>query len=691
MKDLDFTLDIDPAVTKACESFLAQLRAWMSVDGVVVLLLEQAVSRVVFSWEASGKAGGPEPASGLLGLDATQKENPPMCITLKGSNGVMGAVLIRGAPFGSLGPMDPYPIQKPVAHLAALLENILLQHRLERNAKEGAVLGRISEAVDSRVPVEQVYQLFAKEIIGQIDYHRLSVFLARRNSSVFTYAYRTGPGMRPDELKVSRALSGKGFERVVSECQSAIVGDLLEGAGDDWPEFFGDARFRSALIVPVVHRGDPVGVVSLENRLPKAYGPIDENLLLRAATLLGPIIANPGKDSPLTAGDDDTITFNRLAQILASDRRLDEVFEDFALASENLIDFDRMTLAWLDHSGCDILSLSSCPSASGAYETPEAGFLTNIKTTLKFGQHDIGTLSLWRRRDELFAAEDGLILERLGVQVSAMVQYDRLYRMACGQFCQFSQPEAVQVLSQPKEGVLFDSLRQQFLVDTAHSLLSPLSSIKGYSSTLLQPDASWPPDVRQEFLETIDREADQLNWAINDLLGSMESDSSTVQVDRSVLPVQSIFRLADAELTCERGIATWFQCEPDLPLVLVDQVRLVQVIVYLVNCARRAAASVATLTVQARRKGEHVRIIIGFDHGKTEVDNLIELPLHQTIRDGNVVPAWVHGELMLTICQTLLTAHGVDLYVGTPGTQGDIFWFELPVTHRQLQDAVASP
>ncbi len=182
-----------------------------------------------------------------------------------------------------------------------------------------------------------------------------------------------------------------------------------------------------------------------------------------------------------------------------------------------------------------------------------------------------------------------------------------------------------------------------------------------------------------------------MNWAINDLLGSLESESSTVQVDRSVLPVQSIFRLADAELTSERCIATWFQCEPDLPLVLVDQVRLVQVIVYLVNCARRAASSGATLTVQARSKGEHVRIIIGFAHGKTEVDNLIELPLHQTIKDGKVVPAWVHGELMLTICQTLLTAHGVDLYVGTPGTQGDIFWFELPLAHRQLQDAVASP
>ena len=138
MKDLEYAPEVDPAITKACDLFLAQVMALMTVDGLVVVLLEsgQAVSRVVFFWEALDNADGPGEPSGHAGIHSTQEKSPPTCITLKGSGGVMGAVLICGIPFGSLGPVEPYLVQKPAEHLAALLENILLQRRLERSAQE---------------------------------------------------------------------------------------------------------------------------------------------------------------------------------------------------------------------------------------------------------------------------------------------------------------------------------------------------------------------------------------------------------------------------------------------------------------------------------------------------------------------------------------------------------------------------
>ena len=102
-----------------------------------------------------------------------------------------------------------------------------------------------------------------------------------------------------------------------------------------------------------------MGVVALENRLPRAYRPSDEHVLLRAAALLGPTIADPRDNSQPTNKDEREAAFNRLAQILSSNRRLDEVFEDFAVAAGELIGFDRMTLAWLDPNGCDIFTLVS--------------------------------------------------------------------------------------------------------------------------------------------------------------------------------------------------------------------------------------------------------------------------------------------------------------------------------------------
>ena len=56
--------------------------------------------------------------------------------------------------------------------------------------------------------------------------------------------------------------------------------------------------------------------------------------------------------------------------------------------------------------------------------------------------------------------------------------------------------------------------------DLAHTLRSPLTSIKGYTSSLLRTDVSWSEELEREFLETIDREADRLNQAVTDLLDS---------------------------------------------------------------------------------------------------------------------------------------------------------------------------
>ena len=705
MKDFEWTAEVDPAINQACGTFLVQIRALMAVDGVAVVLMEQdqSASRVVFSWEAFEKSS---PLTEPSGLYATPRTPPPACITLKGSGGTVGAVLIRGTPFGSLGSVAVDLVQKPAQHLAVLLENILLQHRLERSGQEKAALDRIGEMVRSQAPVEGVYRHFAEELIGLIDYQRLSVFLASRNSETLTCVYRTRSGLRSDELPVTRSLPGTGCELVFSGCRSYIVPDLRAYSDPAWPELSGDVGFRSAVIVPIVHGGDAVGVVALENRLPRAYCQSDEQLLLRAAALLEPAMANLHKTSQPAGRDEQAAAFNRLAQILASNRRLDEVFDDYAVAAAELIEFDRMTLAWLEPNGCSIFTLMACPSAAVPQATTESDFVTNIRSKLQFGQHDIGTLTLWRRRVRAFTPEDAAILERLGSQVSAKVQYHRLYHLAKHQACQLGQlqqtstsvgqaggeadpsneiseitsrPDSGQALPILESGRQLDSLGQELLVDAAHALRSPLSSIKGYSSTLLLSDVFWPPEVRQEFLETIDREADHLTGAINDLLGSMESESGTVHLDSGLVPVKSLLCMAAAELVGDDGGPTRFQCQNGLPPVTVDQTLMVQAIAYLASCAHRADSSGAALAVRAHRMEERVRITIGPAHAQADVGGWLEVLPPQTNSEGSVASTWVHEELMLSVCHSVLRAHGVELRQGAPGTREEMFWFELPL------------
>lgn len=116
-----------------------------------------------------------------------------------------------------------------------------------------------------------------------------------------------------------------------------------------------------------------------------------------------------------------------------------------------------------------------------------------------------------------------------------------------------------------------DPLGKELLIDAAHALRSPLSSIKGYSNTLLQVDVTWTPAEYREFLKTTDREADELNRAIDDLVHATGEELGTVNLNLEQATVESLFQIVEADLADESGqCQARFKCEQGLPPVLVD-------------------------------------------------------------------------------------------------------------------------
>ena len=845
MKTFEFASEIDPAIGRACASFVTQVRALASVYGVAVVLLDESrvSSRVVFSWKEPHELDNGWDSYPVSSGPAEQPESPATCIILKGSEGILGAALVRGRPNLGWGTVDLDLARKYAEHLAARLENTLLQQRLDRGAQERAAFDRLGKLAGSSDSVERVYQEFANEIKNLVEYQRLTVFLADQGADLLTCVFRAGKAAQSGQPKMTRTLSGSGCELVVSGGEICLVDGLGQSIEAGWPELSGVHSLRSAVVVPVVYGGSTVGVVALENRLPDAYCPDDANLLLRVAALLGPSIRNSILYTEIGERDQETAVANEIAQILASRRRLEEVFGGFTSAASKLVDFDLITLAWLDPNGSDILTLRAGPGPikSASADLAGDGSIANIHARLQFAEGQIGTLTLWRGNDVAFTSREAEVLQMLGIQVSSAVQYDRLYRLSRRQAYQLDQlnrapqsddqnsalggitqvmvdqaarmlgarfgalylyrddqvasvmvsrrssgpeeitdpfspelvtmagncfltgqrqaignlsnetipmgggvsrisdnsaylalplpwstgsagvlvlgrsnsspwlpaevelieaftneiaklvtkPDAVRDQGELESRPLPDALGRELLVDAAHALRTPLSSIKGYSSTLLQPDLAWPPELHQEFLETIDREADHLNRTINDLLGSTQSESGTVRIDRSVAEVNRLLQMAEAELSAGgRRRPFRFVCEPDLPAVVADQARMVQVIVYLARCADQVSAHGAVVLVHAYLKSDRIRIRVGStSEAETELaTHDVSSPL--TSSRMEFFSDWVDSDLMLTVCNTLLSSHGVDLEIGPPGARDEMFWFDLPVMHPQQRDAV---
>jgi two-component system, OmpR family, phosphate regulon sensor histidine kinase PhoR len=109
-----------------------------------------------------------------------------------------------------------------------------------------------------------------------------------------------------------------------------------------------------------------------------------------------------------------------------------------------------------------------------------------------------------------------------------------------------------------------ETVRQDFVDNVSHELRTPITSIKGFSETLLD-GALDDPDTARRFVEIIARQADQLEQIIRDLLELSRLDrSSDKELDCSVTPVAGMLKNA-AELCQNRADATGVQMTVNCP------------------------------------------------------------------------------------------------------------------------------
>jgi two-component system, OmpR family, sensor histidine kinase KdpD len=158
-----------------------------------------------------------------------------------------------------------------------------------------------------------------------------------------------------------------------------------------------------------------------------------------------------------------------------------------------------------------------------------------------------------------------------------------------------------------------DRLRTALLNSVSHDLRTPLSSIKASASSLLDPTVDWSPAQRREFLEIIDQESDRLTRLVHNLLdmSRIEVGALDPRLVETALPdvTGPVVRLARSKTSQPIEV----DLPDDLPAVLVDPVRLDQVLTNLLDNARRYAGG-EVVTVQGRAVEGRVELRV-VDHG----------------------------------------------------------------------------
>jgi len=92
-----------------------------------------------------------------------------------------------------------------------------------------------------------------------------------------------------------------------------------------------------------------------------------------------------------------------------------------------------------------------------------------------------------------------------------------------------------------------DRLRSELISSVSHELRSPLTLIKGYSTSLLRPDVKWDADETKEFLQVIDEKTDVLRDLIDKLLQSAKLEAGAMRLEKEPLLIPQLARRISRE------------------------------------------------------------------------------------------------------------------------------------------------
>ena len=223
-------------------------------------------------------------------------------------------------------------------------------------------------------------------------------------------------------------------------------------------------------------------------------------------------------------------------------------------------------------------------------------------------------------------------------------------------------------------------LRAEFLGMVSHELRVPLTSIKGSVAALLNAASDLDPAEMRQFYRIIDQQTDSMQALIGDLLDVARVETGTLPV--SPEPAEASALVDRARNTFQSGGGRnnlVIDLEPDLPLVMADRRRIVQVIGNLLSNAARHSPEWSDIHVLAERDGLHVAFSVADEGIGIAADRLPHLfgKFSPTGDDGGRQTAG--AGLGLAICKGIVEAHGGRIRAESDGPgMGARFTFTIP-------------
>jgi signal transduction histidine kinase len=218
-----------------------------------------------------------------------------------------------------------------------------------------------------------------------------------------------------------------------------------------------------------------------------------------------------------------------------------------------------------------------------------------------------------------------------------------------------------------------DRSRADLVSTVAHELRSPLTSVKGFTATLLAKWDRFNDEQKKLMLETVNADADRVTRLLTELLDVSRIDAGRIEMRKQVIDLPKAVHKAVAGRVAAGEPESRFvvRLAGDLPEVWADPDKIDQVVGNLVENAIRHGEGTVTITVGPFEDGVEVCV----------EDEGVGIPPETAAR---VFTRFWRGNrgrgtgLGLYIVKGLVEAHGGSVEVGSADGGGARFRFVLP-------------
>lgn len=221
-----------------------------------------------------------------------------------------------------------------------------------------------------------------------------------------------------------------------------------------------------------------------------------------------------------------------------------------------------------------------------------------------------------------------------------------------------------------------ERLYTTLLNSISHELRTPIATIKGASSSLLDPATHAQESAQLELTKDIHSAADRLNRLVENLLDMSRLESGRLHLKREWCDLSDIIGVAIGRVDyCREDHPIQLNLSSEVGLIQVDFVLLEQVLVNLLDNACHYTPSGTPITVETRNKAHQIEVAV-IDSGPGIPPDQLERIFDKFYR----LPGTATGGtgLGLSISRGLVEAHGGTLTAEPEIDGGTRFIIRLP-------------